>query len=179
MSLGQKRNDACQKACMIEVVVCCCLGLWCVFCCHSCIEKGCFEPQIIVSRINGAYFQGQPVFRAMSNETLTINTDAAQQVQQQMQYAQQQPQYAQQQPQYAQQQPQYAQQPQYQHPQYQEPVMAQAAYAPMSTEPEIYPHSPSVAPQQVAPQQQQQRTMAVVVPLDAKAGSVIRAQVLQ
>ena len=165
MSLGQKRNDACRNACIIEVAVCCCLGLWCVFCCHSCIEKGSFEPQTIVTRINGAYFQGQPVFRAMSNKTLTINTDAAQQVQQQMQYAQQ---------------PQHSQQPpQYQQPQYQEPVMAQAAYAPVSTEPEIYPHSPSVAPQQVAPQQQQQRTMAVVVPLDAKAGSVIRAQVLQ
>jgi hypothetical protein len=48
-----------------------------------------YEFHVTCSRVNGVYFQGCPVFSAISKNSITVNTDAFQPQQQQ-----QQPQYA-------------------------------------------------------------------------------------
>lgn len=65
-----------MNACLIEGLVCCVTGFWCVFCCHTCIRDGIGggEMQQIMQRSNTQFFNGAPVLSRTANGGFCLNT---------------------------------------------------------------------------------------------------------
>lgn len=43
---GTCRSNACCCACAVEWGVCIITGIWCIFCCHQCIEDSMMQSEI-------------------------------------------------------------------------------------------------------------------------------------
>ena len=44
-AINRARSDACCYSCAVEWMVCLFTPVWCIFCCHTCIEDSFFTSQ--------------------------------------------------------------------------------------------------------------------------------------
>lgn len=66
----QARGNATAQACLIEFGICCCFGLFCVFCCHPCIADGVTDWNLVCRNVNQAHFHGSSVFTVTGNNVI-------------------------------------------------------------------------------------------------------------
>lgn len=113
-----------------------------------------FAPEPVVSRLNSVYFKGNPVFRCVGKQAITINTDYATNSQPPVIYGVVPPAYS----------PQYAPDAAYAEPRY----APQSAYAP--------PEAMAVKVQAPQAPQGPQGFLNVTVPFGTMAGAILQVQ---